>query len=125
MLRAGTDLASAATAIRNALEKELRLPAGCFWALGGRSRAGTRAGGPAARGPPRRGRVFVLLYLALDSLLETIVVLGTLPIAFVGGSSLWIGRDVKAPRRPVGLFGIAVQNALVLITQTKSLLARG
>jgi cobalt-zinc-cadmium resistance protein CzcA len=73
--------------------------------------------------------VFVLLYLALDSLTETLVILGTLPTAVVGGIvALWISGgswNVSSLVGLIGLFGIAVQNALVLITQTKGLLGRG
>ena len=55
--------------------------------------------------------------------------LGTLPIAFVGGIlALWLSEgtwNASSLVGLIGLFGIAVQNALVLITQTKSLVARG
>lgn len=126
----GTDLASAATAIRSALEKELRLPAGYFWALGGKIESQGRAQEALLLAVLLAAvAVFVLLYLALESLLETLVVLGTLPIAFVGGIlALWISGgtwNASSLVGLIGLFGIAVQNALVLITQTKSLLARG
>jgi cobalt-zinc-cadmium resistance protein CzcA len=73
--------------------------------------------------------VAVLLLLALGSLGETLVVLATLPDAFVGGIvALWLAGEtwnVSSLVGLIGLFGIAVQNGLVLITQTRSLLEQG
>jgi cobalt-zinc-cadmium resistance protein CzcA len=73
--------------------------------------------------------VFVLLYLALGSAAETMVILATLPDAFVGGilalvlaGETW---NVSSLVGLMGLFGIAVQNGLVLVSQTRSLVAEG
>jgi len=73
--------------------------------------------------------VFLLLYLALGSLAETLVILATLPDAFVGGilalvlaGETW---NVSSLVGLIGLFGIAVQNGLVLVAQTRSLIAEG
>jgi cobalt-zinc-cadmium resistance protein CzcA len=73
--------------------------------------------------------VVVLLYLALGRWREVAVVLGTLPIALAGGlvalhlvGESWNASSIVGV---IGLFGVAVQNSLVLITQTKELLARG
>ena len=73
--------------------------------------------------------VLVLLYLALDSVLETAVILATLPLALVGGvvglvlfGETW---NVSSMVGLIGLFGIAVQNGLVLVTQTRALRAEG
>jgi cobalt-zinc-cadmium resistance protein CzcA len=73
--------------------------------------------------------VFILLYLALGSVAESIVILATLPDAFVGGilALLIAGEswNVSSLVGLIGLFGIAVQNGLVLVTQTRGLLAEG
>ncbi|HEV8523076.1 MAG TPA: efflux RND transporter permease subunit, partial [Terriglobales bacterium] len=73
--------------------------------------------------------VFLLLYLALDSFVDAAVILGTLPVAFVGSivALLITGEtwNVSSLVGLIGLFGIAVQNGLVLVTQTRSLLAEG
>ena len=73
--------------------------------------------------------VLVLLYLALGSFAETLVILATLPDAFVGGIlALWLAGEtwnVSSLVGLIGLFGIAVQNGLVLVTQTRGLLAEG
>lgn len=73
--------------------------------------------------------VFGLLFLALGSLREVLVVFATLPIALAGGLyALWLAGEswnASSIVGVIGLFGVAVQNSLVLITQTKGLLAQG
>ena len=74
--------------------------------------------------------VFVLLYLALGlASREALVILATLPDAFVGGivALLLAGEtwNVSSLVGLIGLFGIAVQNGLVLVTQTRALVAGG
>ena len=71
----------------------------------------------------------MLLYLALGSWSDALVIVGTLPTAFVGGIiALLVAREtwnVSSLVGLIGLFGIAVQNGLVLVTQTRELLAGG
>src|SRR4029453_14673885 len=73
--------------------------------------------------------VSLLLYLALGRVAETLVILATLPDAFVGGilALLLAGEtwNVSSLVGLIGLFGIAVQNGLVLVTQTRGFVARG
>jgi cobalt-zinc-cadmium resistance protein CzcA len=126
----GRDLGSTAAEVRQVLAQQLKLPAGYFFDLGGRvesqaraSRALTLATGAALFG------VFVLLLIALGSAVEAIMVLGTVPIAFVGGilALLVTGEtwNVSSLVGLIGLFGIAVQNSLVLVTQTRGLVTEG
>jgi cobalt-zinc-cadmium resistance protein CzcA len=126
----GRDLGSTAAEVRQVLSERLTLPAGYFFDLGGRvesqaraSRALTLAIGAALFG------VFVLLLVALGSAVEAAMILATVPIAFVGGilAVLIAGEtwNVSSLVGLIGLFGIAVQNSLVLVTQTRGLLAEG
>jgi cobalt-zinc-cadmium resistance protein CzcA len=73
--------------------------------------------------------VFALLYLALGSFAETGVILTTIPSAFVGGilALLIAGETWNASSLVglIGLFGIAVQNSLVLVAQTRALMMEG
>ncbi len=73
--------------------------------------------------------VAVLLYMALGRWREVMVVVTTLPSAFAGGLfALWLAGEtwnISSIVGLIGLFGVAVQNSLVLITQTKDLLAGG
>src|SRR5258708_11446074 len=73
--------------------------------------------------------VLLLLHLALGSALDAGLVLDSLPVAFVGSIvALLISGEtwnVSSLVGLIGLFGIAVQNGLVLVTQTRSLVAEG
>ncbi len=73
--------------------------------------------------------VFMLLFLALRSAPHALIILATVPSAFIGGvASLLIARESLNVSSAVGfiaLFGIAVQNSLVLLTQTNDFLAEG
>jgi heavy metal efflux system protein len=126
----GRDLGSSATEVRQRLSDGLRLPAGYFFDLAGRvesqaraSRALSLAIGAALFG------VFILLLVALGSAVEAAMILATVPIAFVGGILALLIADetwnVSSLVGLIGLFGIAVQNSLVLVTQTRGLLAEG
>lgn len=70
-----------------------------------------------------------LLYLALGRWREVLVVVLTLPNAFAGGLiALWLAGEtwnISSIVGVIGLFGVAVQNSLVLITQAKHLIAAG
>ncbi len=126
----GRDLGSTASDVHDALTEELQLPKGYFFDVGGKVETQARA---------QRSlyfavaiavlAVFLLLYIALGSVAETLVILTTLPDAFVGGIiGLWLAGEtwsVSSLVGLIGLFGIAVQNGLVLVTQTKSLIAEG
>jgi len=125
----GRDLASAADEVRLRLA-QLRLPPGYFFDVGGRIETQGRAArslllavGVAVIA------VAILLYLALGSVAESIVILATLPDAFVGAivALLVTGEtwNVSSLVGLIGLFGIAVQNGLVLVTQTRTLVAGG
>jgi cobalt-zinc-cadmium resistance protein CzcA len=127
---AGRDLGSAAADVRERLAADLRLPTGYFVAVGGRVEQQERAAQSLTVAIAAAVlAVFVLLYLALGSFAETAVILATLPTAFVGGiiALLIAGEtwNVSSLVGLIGLFGIAVQNSLVLVAQTRGLLAEG
>jgi cobalt-zinc-cadmium resistance protein CzcA len=73
--------------------------------------------------------VFILLYLALKSVSQAAMILATVPSAFLGGVvSLLISGETINVSSAVGfiaLFGIVVQNSLVLLTQVNGFLAEG
>ena len=126
----GRDLASAARDVRQALDAELELPAGYFVDVGGKVESQERASSSLRLAIAMALlAVFILLYLALGSVAESLVILVSLPTAFVGGivALLIAGEtwNVSSLVGLIGLFGIAVQNGLVLVTQTRSLIAAG
>ena len=126
----GRDLGSTAADVRAALAKQLELPPGYFADIGGKVETQARAQRSLylAVGVAILA-VFLLLYIALGSVAETLVILATLPDAFVGGIlALWLAGEtwsVSSLVGLIGLFGIAVQNGLVLITQTRGLMREG
>jgi cobalt-zinc-cadmium resistance protein CzcA len=126
----GRDLGSTAAEVRAVLTSQLKLPSGYFFDLGGRVESQARASEALtlAIGAALFG-VFVLLVIALGSAVEAVMILGTVPIALVGGilALLLAGEtwNVSSLVGLIGLFGIAVQNSLVLVTQTRGLVAEG
>jgi heavy metal efflux system protein len=126
----GRDLGGVASDIQQTLQRDLQLPQGYFFNVGGRVESQAR---------PSRSlmtaialalfAVVLLLYFALDSFMEAAVILVTIPVAFVGGIAglLLAGEtwNVSSLVGLIGLFGIAVQNSLVLVTQTRGLCAEG
>ncbi|HET9298376.1 MAG TPA: efflux RND transporter permease subunit [Candidatus Polarisedimenticolaceae bacterium] len=126
----GRDLGGTARDIRRVLAERLELPTGYFLDVGGRVESQARAGRALAVATAvALLAVIVLLYLALGSAAEVAVILATLPTAFVGAivALLLSGEtwNVASLVGLIGLFGIAVQNGLVLVTQTRGLVAEG
>lgn len=126
----GRDLGGAAHDVGERLESELELPPGYFLNIGGRVESQARATRSLLIAISIAVfAVFILLYLALGSTAEALVILATLPDAFVGGivALLIAGENwnVSSLVGLIGLFGIAVQNGLVLIAQVKGLVAEG
>jgi cobalt-zinc-cadmium resistance protein CzcA len=127
---AGRDLGSTARELQQLLSRQLSLPPGYFFDIGGRVESQTRATRALAVAIAiALLAVVLLLYLALDSFVDTAIILGTIPVAFVGGilGLLLAGEtwNVSSLVGLIGLFGIAVQNSLVLITQTRGLHGQG
>ena len=127
---AGRDLGGTAAEVRERLSEGLDLPTGYFFDIGGRVENQARALRSLGLAiAVALLAVLVLLYLALGSFAETLVILATLPDAFVGGIvALWLAGEtwnVSSLVGLIGLFGIAVQNGLVLVSQTRSLIAEG
>lgn len=127
---AGRDLGSTAAEVRERIAREVEMPTGYFFDVGGKVESQARASRSLATAiSVAFAIVFLLVYLALDSFADAFVILATLPIAFVGSivALLLTGEswNVSSLVGLIGLFGIAVQNGLVLITQTRSLLSDG
>jgi cobalt-zinc-cadmium resistance protein CzcA len=123
---AGRDLGSVAAEIRQLLGERLQLPSGYFFDVAGRAESQARATRALqiAIAAALLG-VFILLNVALGSAIEAALILVTVPIAFVGGiyALLLAGEtwNVSSLVGLIGLFGIAVQNSLVLVTQSRGL----
>lgn len=126
----GRDLGGVAADIQRRLQSDLELPQAYFFNVGGRVESQARASRSLVTAIALAlFAVLLLLYFALDSFVEAAVILVTIPVAFVGGIAglLLAGEtwNVSSLVGLIGLFGIAVQNSLVLVTQTRGLCAEG
>jgi cobalt-zinc-cadmium resistance protein CzcA len=123
-------LGSTAAEVRSRLSGELQLPTGYFFDVGGKVESQARASRSLTIAiAVALVAVFLLIYLALDSALDAGLILASLPVAFVGSIvALLISREtwnVSSLVGLIGLFGIAVQNGLVLVTQIQRLVTEG
>lgn len=128
----GRDLGGAANDVRQLVARAMRadFPPGTFASVGGRIETQDAANRALILAIVLAlALVLVLVYIALGSLVETVLILGTLPSALVGGiAALLIAHEtwnVSSLVGLLGLFGIAVQNGLVLVSQTRGLEAVG
>ena len=125
----GRDLGSVVADIKNGL-KDIKLPSDYYVVFGGQFQNQQRAMRSLmlATGVAL-AIVFMLLFLALRSASHAAIILATVPSAFIGGvASLLITGESLNVSSAVGfiaLFGIAVQNSLVLLTQTSDFIADG
>ncbi len=127
---AGRDAGSAAAEIRERLTRDLEMPAGYFWDLGGRVEAQARATRALGTGVAvALVAVFLLITLALGSARDAAIILLTVPVALAGAVLALLASggtwNVSSLVGMIGLFGIAVQNSLVLISQTRGLEGAG
>ena len=125
----GRDLGSVVTDIRAEL-KNVELPDGYFVVFGGQYQNQQRAMKSVLLATAvALVVVFMLLFIALRSSSQAAIILATVPSAFIGGvASLLITGETLNVSSAVGftaLFGIAVQNSLVLLTQTTDFIAEG
>lgn len=125
----GRDLGTVADEVEARLA-DLELPTGSFIDVGGRVESQERASAALLSAVAIAvAGVFVLLLLALGSPWEAATILFTLPVALVGGVvALWVTGEtwnVSSMVGIIGLFGIAVQNGLVLVSQVRGLRAEG
>jgi cobalt-zinc-cadmium resistance protein CzcA len=124
-IRTEGDLGGTARRVEDAV-RSFSVPKGTTVMMGGQIEQ--------ARETERRLRVAIavalvlvvgLLYLALRRWREVAIVLTTLPNAFVGGLvALWLFGEtwnISSIVGMIGLFGVAVQNSLVLIRQAEDL----
>ena len=126
----GRDIASVVAEAQAAVSQNLRLPAGYFLTWGGQFE-----NLEAARQrlmvvvPGCFFLIFLLLYTALGSPRDAILVFSAVPLALTGGIALLWLRDmplsVSAAVGFIALSGVAVLNGLVMVTHIKQLMAEG
>ncbi|WP_044203959.1 CusA/CzcA family heavy metal efflux RND transporter [Flammeovirga sp. OC4] len=126
----GRDIESVVNDIKEKLEQELVLPAGYFIRYGGQFENLERASKKLKIVVPiALFSIFILLFLALKSIKETLMIAMAIPFATIGGIiSLWLRGmpfSISAGVGFVVLFGVAVLNGLVLIEGWNELKTEG
>ena len=124
------DLGSFVGEVQSRLRREVTLPPGYSITYGGQFENQQRA--------TRRlmlivpiviGIVFLLLYLTFHSLKQSLLVVGNIPFALVGGiASLWIrgmNLNLSASVGFIALFGVAMLNGVVLVSAINRLREAG
>ncbi|RAV27581.1 CusA/CzcA family heavy metal efflux RND transporter [Sinomicrobium soli] len=126
----GRDVQGLVEEIQEKLEAGLDLPPGYYLKYGGAFENLQRARDRLAVVVPiALALIFILLYFALKSVTQTVMIFMAVPLAAIGGIlSLWIRGMPFSISAGVGfivLFGVAVLNGLVLISRFNSLKEEG
>ena len=126
----GRDVESVVNEIQQKLDKQLKLPAGYYITYGGEFENLQRAKNRLSIVLPiALALIFILLYFALHSFPQTVMIYMAVPLAAIGGIfSLWLRGMPFSISAGVGfivLFGVAVLNGLVLISRFNSLKTEG
>ena len=126
----GRDVESVVNDIQQRLDEELELPPGYYITYGGEFENLRRAKQRLSVVVPiALFLIFVLLYFALESFWQSLMIYVAIPLATIGGVlALWL-RDmpfsISAGVGFIVLFGVAVLNGLVLINRFNSLKEEG
>ncbi len=126
----GRDVESVVTDIQTRLQKELDLPPGYYITYGGEFENLQRAKSRLSIVVPiALVLIFILLYFALHSFSQSIMIYMAIPLAAIGGVfGLWFRGMPFSISAGVGfivLFGVAVLNGLVLVNRFNALKTEG
>ncbi len=126
----GRDIGSFVKEGQKAIEAGVSLPAGYLVTWGGQFRLQQEANKRLAVVIPATLLViFLLLFSSFNSIKNTLLILFNIPLALVGGVvALWVGGENLSVPASVGfiaLFGIALENGMVLVTYLNQLVKDG
>ncbi|MBT3346433.1 MAG: efflux RND transporter permease subunit [Gemmatimonadetes bacterium] len=126
----GRDMGSFVAEARAALDADLDLPPGYIVRWGGQFQLQQEANERLALVVPVTLLViFLLLFTTFNSLKSALLILLNIPLGLVGGVvALWItGQSISVPASVgfIALFGIALENGLVLVTYLNQLRLAG
>jgi cobalt-zinc-cadmium resistance protein CzcA len=127
---AGRDLVGYVDEAQSRVAAEVQLPPGYRIAWGGQFENQQRAAARLALVVPLAlGLIFLVLFSTFGSVRQALLVLANVPFALVGGVlALWIAREYLSVPASVGfiaLLGIAVLNALVMVSHFNHLAESG
>jgi len=126
----GRDLGSVVTDIRERIAERIQLPPGYYLEYGGQfenqQRAMTRL---SIIVPIVIAGVFLMLWLTFGSHRHALIIIVNVPLALIGGAAglMVTGEYLSVPASVgfIALFGIAVQNGLVLVSTVNQLRQQG
>ncbi|MCB1119985.1 MAG: CusA/CzcA family heavy metal efflux RND transporter [Verrucomicrobiae bacterium] len=126
----GRDIGSFVADAEQAIASEVDLPPGYLTIWGGSYKLQQEANKRFALVIPiTLLLILLMIYAALDSFPNSLLILLNIPLALVGGIvALWLsGENLSVPATVgfIALFGIALGNGLVLITYTNQLVREG
>ena len=126
----GRDIGSFVADGQKAIEEKVDLPVGYHAAWGGQFRLQQEANKRLAVVVPiTLLSIFLLLFSSFNSLKNTLLILLNIPLALVGGIvGLWLtGQNLSVPSSVgfIALFGIALENGMVLVTYLNQLVKDG
>lgn len=126
----GRDIGSFVAEGQRAIDAQVKLPSGYFVTWGGQFRLQQEANKRFAIViPVTLLLVFLLLFFSFNSLKNSVLILLNIPLALVGGVvGLWLtGQNLSVPSSVgfIALFGIALENGMVLLTYFNQLLREG
>jgi len=126
----GRDMGSFVAAAQKAIDERVSLPPGYLVTWGGQFELQQEANKRlAVVVPVTLGIVFLLLFTSFNSFKNSFLILLNIPLALVGGVvGLWMTEQNLSVPASVGfiaLFGIALENGMVLVTYLNELLEEG
>jgi len=126
----GRDIGSFVKEAQVTIDSEVQLPPGYFVTWGGQFRLQQEANKRLAVVIPITLLfIFILLFSSFNSLKNSLLILLNIPLALVGGVvALWLsGQNLSVPASVgfIALFGLALENGMVLVTYINQLLREG
>jgi cobalt-zinc-cadmium resistance protein CzcA len=123
---AGRDVESLVEELKLTLEKEVPLPMGYYYAYGGAFENLQAAKDRLLIAVPiALALIFLMLYLNFQSLIRSLLIFSSIPLATIGGTTaLWIRGmpfSISAGIGYIALFGIVVLNGIVLLSYLNDL----
>jgi heavy metal efflux system protein len=124
----GRDVQSLIAEVRQKIERSLKLPAGYYVMYGGQFENLVAAKKRLSIAVPvSLLLIFILLFFTFHSMRETLLIFTAVPFSAIGGVlALWIrgmNFSISAGVGFIALFGVAVLNGIVLISEFNRLLA--
>ncbi len=126
----GRDIGSFVEESQKAIDKNINLPVGYYTTWGGQFKLQQEANKRFAIVIPiTLLLIFFLLFSSFNSLKNSLLIILNIPLALVGGIiALWLtGQNLSVPSSVgfIALFGIALENGMVLVTYFNQLVREG